>query len=446
MRTVRISFLIALFVIFASGVFGSLNAQQQPPKKLDSTGITRAHMMLRQAHDDLKEHYYDPSYHGVDMEANYKKADEMLNSATSNSEAFRIIAAYLFTLQDSHTFFIPPMRVSQMDRGFHMEMVGDSCFITHVRPGTDAAEKLHVGDQVQIVDGYNVSRDTFHDMQYFFETLLPAPELELIVQDPAGVRRKVRTTATFHTGKQVADLTSGRDSQDFQRLIIDEQNDDHLHRQRSVEIGDTMFWKMPWFYSDSDEIDSFFSRAKKHNTLVLDLRGNPGGSVETLRLMLSHVFDHEVKIADRVSRKNSKPEMAKPTKGSLFTGKLIVLIDSKSASAAELFARVVQLEHRGTVVGDRSAGAVMESRHYSEDVGLDDKVFFGFSITSSNLLMTDGKSLEKTGVVPDTLLLPTGADLAAGLDPVLAKAAEMSGAKLDAAAAGKLFPFEWPPV
>jgi hypothetical protein len=58
----------------------------------------------------------------------------------------------------------------------------------------------------------------------------------------------------------------------------------------------------------------------------------------------------------------------------------------------------------------------------------------------------DGKSLEGKGVTPDVTVLPTGADLAAGLDPALAKAAELAGIKLDAAAAGKLFPFEWAPL
>ncbi len=127
--------LIFLILAFLGTAFGTLNAQQ--PQKLDAGSTMRAHMMLRQAYSDVKDHYYDPKFRDINLEADFKKSDAGLDVATSNSEAFRIIAAFLFALQDSHTFFIPPSRVSRMDRGFHMEMIGDACSVTQVRPGSD---------------------------------------------------------------------------------------------------------------------------------------------------------------------------------------------------------------------------------------------------------------------------------------------------------------------
>jgi C-terminal processing protease CtpA/Prc len=108
-----------------------------------------------------------------------------------------------------------------------------------------------------------------------------------------------------------------------------------------------------------------------------------------------------------------------------------------------MFARIIQLEKRGTVIGDRSAGAVMQSLQYGHQLGMETVTFYGASITNADIVMTDGKSLEHVGVRPDELLLPTGAALAAKQDPVLAHAVELLGFKLDPEKAGSLFPIEW---
>jgi hypothetical protein len=57
--------------------------------------------------------------------------------------------------------------------------------------------------------------------------------------------------------------------------------------------------------------------------------------------------------------------------------------------------------------------------------------------------MGDGKSLEKVGVIPDEVKLPTPAELAAKLDPVLAYAASLAGVTISPEKAGAMFPIEW---
>jgi C-terminal processing protease CtpA/Prc len=398
--------------------------------------------MLHRAYEDVKKNYYDPAYHGVDLEAVYHKYDARLDSAQSLNEAFRVIGAFLSALNDSHTFFLPPMRAHRSTSGYTMEMIGDKCLVTHIRPGSDAATKLHIGDQVVSLDGFSVTRHEFLRMEYFLEILSPMQTETLVVQGPSGERRQETIQPMVRTGRVELDLTGRGGGVDNFDLMRENENTARLDRERIFESGDVLIWKMPSFSTSREIVDSAFSEARKHKVLILDLRGNPGGSVDTLKEALGGVFDHEVTLFKRVSRKDSKPEEIK-AKGHAFTGKLIVLIDSKSASAAELFARVVQIEHRGEVIGDRSAGAVMEARGFDEWIGPETRVFFGFSITSADLIMTDGKSLENVGVTPDEIVLPSAADMAEGKDPVLARAAELAGVKLDPVRAGMLFPFEW---
>ena len=185
------------------------------------------------------------------------------------------------------------------------------------------------------------------------------------------------------------------------------------------------------------------SKFKKRKALLLDLRGNGGGSEETLLRLIANLFDQDIKVGDLKGRKEQKPMVAKSRGENAFNGKLVVLIDSGSGSAAELLARVVQLEKRGIVIGDRSAGAVMRARHFDHQSGTDTVAFFGASITDADIIMADGKSLEHVGVTPDEIKLPTASDLVASRDPVLAYAASLLGVSISPEKAGSLFPVEW---
>jgi C-terminal processing protease CtpA/Prc len=353
------------------------------------------------------------------------------------------VAGALVALNDSHTFLIPPQQAFRHDYGFQYEMVGPHCLITRVRPKSDADIKgVTAGDELRSLNGFPVDRNDLWKLQYMFSVLRPQPGLKLELRSPAGVSREVDVMAHVAGNGQVKDLTNGNDIWD---LIREDENEEHLMRARYLEFADQlMVLKVPEFLFSASEVETMIDKARKHQNLIVDLRGNPGGSVDTLRYLLGGVFEKEVKIADRVGRKETRPEVAKPFHNA-YMGKLVVLIDSRSASASELFARVIQLEKRGTVLGDFSSGSVMEARHYNETMGADTVIFYGASITEWDLVMSDGQSLEHKGVMPDEVVLPSAIDVASGRDPVLARAAEILGVKLSPEEAGKAFPYEWPP-
>jgi C-terminal processing protease CtpA/Prc len=281
-----------------------------------------------------------------------------------------------------------------------------------------------------------------------FGSLAPLKATRLKLITPSGEQREELVDASVIEQKRRLDFTSpGAASFDIWQIIREEQNIGRLVRPRYHEVGDAMIWKLPEFFLSDSEVDDFFGIARKHKSLILDLRGNPGGAVLTLERMLGNTFDHDIKLADRLGRKKElKPEVAKSRGGSAYSGKVVVLVDGASASASELFARTIQLERRGIVVGDRTSGSVMEARGFPFEEGINTKMFYSFSVTEADLIMKDGNSLEHVGVTPDVIVLPTADDLAAGRDPALARAAELAGINLDPTDGGKLFPFEWLPL
>jgi carboxyl-terminal processing protease len=424
--------LVAVIILAAT----LASSQQQP--QISSLDRGRAQDMLRTLAGEVRKHYYDPKFHGVDWDAKVAEAKQKIDKTTTMGMALSHIAAALDSLNDSHTFFLPPQHADRFEYGLQYQMVGDRCFVSHVRPKSNAEAKgVKAGDEIVTLNTYNVNREDLWKVRYVFSILRPQPTLQLELQDLSGAQRQVEIAAKIREGQRIRDMPG------LWELRQEAEMQD-WRSARSREYGDElMVLKVPEFFFSPTDVEDMIGRARKHQNLILDLRGNPGGSVETLKYLLGGIFDREVKIADRIGRKETKPELAKPAHNP-FTGKVVVLLDSDSASASELFARIIQLEKRGIVIGDHSSGSVMEAKEYDEQSGTDIVSFYGASVTEWNLIMTDGKTLEHTGVTPDEVVLPTAEDIANRRDPVLARAAEVLGVKISAEEAGKAFPYEWP--
>jgi len=401
----------------------SAPAAEDPVRSSDRN---RARQMLKTVKGELRDRYYDPAFHGLDLDATFEKAEREIGSATSLGQLMGVIAQAVYELQDSHTVFLPPNRTIRVDYGWRIQMIGDRCLVMDVMADSDAAAQgIQRGDVVLAAEGGRLTRENLWRFFYRYEWLRPQPGLTAVVQSPGQPPRTVRFRAQAMRSHQASPPPPDAD---FWGEVRQWQDARLTHM--ILELGDVAVWKMPVFNLDRDAVRGFMGTARKHKALVIDLRGNGGGSMDTLASVVGALFDRDVKIADLKGRKELKPFMAWRQQDA-FAGTVVALVDGGSGSASEVLARVLQIEKRGLVVGDRTSGAVMQARLHRYTLGQSWLIFYGMLITDADVITTDGQSLEGVGVTPDVLLLPTPEDVAARRDPVLARAVALAGGAPD---------------
>lgn len=109
----------------------------------------------------------------------------------------------------------------------------------------------------------------------------------------------------------------------------------------------------------ANEVKSALQKLKPEqlNGLILDLRGNPGGRLdEAVDICKKFLPKNSLIVSTKGRTDNSKQEYRSDESPMYPTGKIIVLIDSLSASASEIVAGALQDHDRATLVGVRSYG------------------------------------------------------------------------------------------
>ena len=82
LRPTGLALLLGAFVLTA-GVAGTAGAAG--PSKITPFERERGRMILNAIEDDLRKYYYDPAYHGLDVDRLFKSANESIDEAGSTS-------------------------------------------------------------------------------------------------------------------------------------------------------------------------------------------------------------------------------------------------------------------------------------------------------------------------------------------------------------------------
>ncbi|UYH54506.1 S41 family peptidase [Qipengyuania sp. SS22] len=132
--------------------------------------------------------------------------------------------------------------------------------------------------------------------------------------------------------------------------------------------------------------------------LVLDLRSNPGGSLDEA-VALSDLFLTEGRIVSQRGRargENIAYDAETVFRGDIAAGlPIVVLIDAGSASASEIVAGAIQDHRRGVVMGERSfgKGSVQSLLPLGRDAAL--------KLTTARYYTPSGHSVQEGGITPD---------------------------------------------
>jgi len=162
------------------------------------------------------------------------------------------------------------------------------------------------------------------------------------------------------------------------------------------------------------------SNAKK---IVIDLRNNPGGYLETAVDVASWFLPKDSVVVKEEFKTGLKNEYKSQGYKSLQNFQTIVLVNGGSASASEILAGALRDIKGIKLVGEKTfgKGSVQTMDSFRDDSSL--------KITVAKWFTPSGISIADEGLKPDVEVVPSDADITAGKDPQLDKAIELLNSK-----------------
>lgn len=310
--------------------------------------------------------------------------------AAGSLHAFeQAVSAALAEFELSHLALFSP-EFSKLQRNGQRTGVGvtvhpheDGAFVSYVlrdSPGWDSG--LRKGDKITAIDG---------------QALVDIMQL-------AGDIGDVRSVSWTRNGETFSGAIQYRTFANSERSSMQWLND---------EVAIIKIQSFQYRYYNAARINRFFREARRAKGVILDLRNNRGGLSFYSRHLASKIAPAKSDFARVAKRRHAKSLRSDPSLEDIaqrarvirplpfsrpFKGELVVLVDALSASAADIIPAFVQESGRGTVIGQKTTGALLLARPFRLPYG------FRLYIPIGELLTPSGKRLEGNGLDPDISL------------------------------------------
>ena len=149
--------------------------------------------------------------------------------------------------------------------------------------------------------------------------------------------------------------------------------------------------------STTQELDQALMKLHRQGmkSLILDLRGNPGGLLTTAISVPDRFLSGGTIVATR-GRTPDDHSVEAAHSANTWKMPLVVLLDRKSASASEIFAAAIQDHHRGLIIGEKSYGKGTVQTLFPLQT-----FPAALRLTTAKFYSPEGREMSGTGVTPD---------------------------------------------
>lgn len=146
----------------------------------------------------------------------------------------------------------------------------------------------------------------------------------------------------------------------------------------------------------AEELDAALRNLERQGmrALIWDLRGNPGGLLETAAAVIERFIERGVLVSTE-GRSPEQNQVFQAHGNNVRRYPLALIVDENSASASEIVAGAIRDHHRGTIVGRKTYGkwSVQSIIHLPGDTGL--------KLTTAKFYSPDHKNYKDLGLAPD---------------------------------------------
>ena len=420
-----IGFMAFLTVLSAALVPTTVTAAAFPgafgPSQQDEASYAA---VFRAVWQTVNDEFYDPDFAGVDWQGVRRRYQPLLAQVRNDRDFFDLITKMLKEIPVSHLSFSLPERGREAGVGAQTRLIEGRRIVSAVAPASDAQRQgLRTGD-----------------------ILLSPPEAE---RGPIGTKAVLRVKGcdsserTLEVRREAAWWPPERPS--LRWRTIETSPEKRIGYLRAVRFDDDA----------APQTDAAMDDLKQTTGLIIDVRDNSGGNVSFSRLgsyfspgrhlvaalLMRPYLERFGRAPERIDLQTLPQaagiyttagilEAMKTNGGALalytedlsdraYRGKVVVLINEETGSAAEGFAWYMKATTEATLIGRTTAGALLGAEYFTLPGG------WRLGVPTHASWGRDGKAAIDKAVSPHITVQWTVLDLCEGRDPDIAKALDV---------------------